>query len=246
MRRVVVTGLGAVTPLGIDAPSTWEAAVAGRLCGERERAMRITRRALDLLADGGDPARTAWFWVQRSLLTEGLSRGDGWKELATAQDLMRGLPPSEMHAEVLSRVAGWAMLHAPGPDALSDAQRAVEYARMVGAEDIELNARLTLGGLMVDAGDVDTGIAVMEEVRRRALERGPAAVVGRSYVNLPSCLEGIGRSTVSIMPKLARSQRLVELAVMKNCEWIASSDFALLPGVPSMPAAALPQAESDR
>src|SRR3954467_7062822 len=30
MRRVVVTGLGAVTPLGNDAPSTWEAAVAGR------------------------------------------------------------------------------------------------------------------------------------------------------------------------------------------------------------------------
>ena len=30
MRRVVVTGLGAVTPLGFDAQSTWDAAVAGR------------------------------------------------------------------------------------------------------------------------------------------------------------------------------------------------------------------------
>ena len=30
MRRVAVTGLGAVTPLGLDARSTWEAAVAGR------------------------------------------------------------------------------------------------------------------------------------------------------------------------------------------------------------------------
>ena len=30
MRRVVVTGLGAVTPLGLDAQSTWDAAVAGR------------------------------------------------------------------------------------------------------------------------------------------------------------------------------------------------------------------------
>ena len=29
MRRVVVTGLGAVTPLGLDAPSTWAAAKAG-------------------------------------------------------------------------------------------------------------------------------------------------------------------------------------------------------------------------
>ena len=30
MRRVVVTGLGAVTPIGGDAPSTWQAAVEGR------------------------------------------------------------------------------------------------------------------------------------------------------------------------------------------------------------------------
>jgi 3-oxoacyl-[acyl-carrier-protein] synthase II len=30
MRRVVVTGLGAVTPLGNDVPSTWDAAVSGR------------------------------------------------------------------------------------------------------------------------------------------------------------------------------------------------------------------------
>jgi len=30
MRRVAVTGLGAVTPIGLDAPSTWRAAVEGR------------------------------------------------------------------------------------------------------------------------------------------------------------------------------------------------------------------------
>ncbi len=30
MRRVAITGFGAVTPVGLDAPSTWEAAVAGR------------------------------------------------------------------------------------------------------------------------------------------------------------------------------------------------------------------------
>ena len=30
MRRVAITGLGAVTPLGNDVPSTWETALAGR------------------------------------------------------------------------------------------------------------------------------------------------------------------------------------------------------------------------
>ena len=29
-RRVVVTGLGAITPVGLDLPSTWEALLAGR------------------------------------------------------------------------------------------------------------------------------------------------------------------------------------------------------------------------
>ena len=30
MRRVAITGLGAITPLGLDVPSTWDAAVSGR------------------------------------------------------------------------------------------------------------------------------------------------------------------------------------------------------------------------
>ncbi|MFE6406281.1 AAA family ATPase [Streptomyces sp. NPDC057837] len=184
-----------------------EAAVAGRLGGERERALKITKRALRLLdeegtppphapprASRGDRQRAAWFWIQRSRLVQGLARGDGWKEIATAQDLVRGLPPSEVHAEVLATAAHWAMLHEPGPDALTAAERAVEYARMVGADAIESNARLTLGGLMVDAGQIEAGLAHMYEVKDEVVARGLAPVVGRSHVNLPSALEGVGRS----------------------------------------------------
>lgn len=176
-----------------------EAAVAGRLCGERERALKITKRALHLLADeGGDPLRAAWFWVQRSRLVQAQARGDGWQELGTAQELVRGLPPSEVHAEVLAHVANWSMLRRPGPDALSAAERAVEYARMVGAEDIELNARLTLGQLMVDAGQIEAGLAQMYEAKNEVVARGLTALVGRSHVNLPSVLEGIGRSQEAV------------------------------------------------
>ncbi|MGA4839438.1 helix-turn-helix transcriptional regulator [Streptomyces sp. G45] len=170
-----------------------EAAVAGRLCGERERALKITKRALRLLDDDPDPLRAAWFWVQRSLLVQSLARGDGWDELATAQDLVRGHPPSEVHAEVLAKAAGWSMLHEPGPEAFAAAERAVEYARMVGAPEIELNARLTLGGLMVDAGDTEGGLAEMYAVRERAAADHVVAVLCRSYINLPSVLEGVGR-----------------------------------------------------
>ncbi|ANB08716.1 hypothetical protein SAM40697_4759 [Streptomyces ambofaciens] len=182
-----------------------EAAVAGRLCGERERAMKIAKRALRLLeeeqdagagasASSRDPQRAAWFWTQRSLLVQAQGRGDGWRELGIAQELVRGLPPSEVHAEVLSMAASWSMLHDPGPDAVTAAERAVEYARMVGADDIELNARLTLGGLMVDAGHVDAGLAEMYQVKDLVVAQGRAAVVARSHINLPSVLESIGRS----------------------------------------------------
>ncbi|MFE8964337.1 helix-turn-helix transcriptional regulator [Streptomyces iakyrus] len=175
-----------------------EAAVAGRLCGERERALKITKRALRLLEEEKDPLRTAWFWIQRSRLVQRLARGDGWQEIATAQDLVRGLPPSEVHAEVLATAAHWSMLREPGPDTLTAAERAVEYARMVGADEIEANARLTLGGLMVEAGQIEAGLAHMYEVRDDVVARGLAVVVGRSHVNLPSTLEGIGRSEESV------------------------------------------------
>ncbi|MEU4153667.1 AAA family ATPase [Streptomyces sp. NPDC026659] len=170
-----------------------EAVVAGRFGGERERALKICKRALRLLEDEPDPLRSAWFWVQRSRLVQALARGDGWRELATAQDLVRGLPPSEVHAEVLALVAGWSMLHRPGPDAFAAAERAVEYARMVGAREIELHARLTLGSLMIDAGGIDAGLAELRQVSADALAEGVTEVARRAYINLPSALLTLGR-----------------------------------------------------
>nr|WP_221354602.1 AAA family ATPase [Streptomyces sp. REN17] len=175
-----------------------EATVAGRFCGERRRALRITERALRLLEDGRDPLRAAWFWIQRSRLVEGQGLGDGRRELATAQELVRGLPPSGVHAEVLANVANWSMIHRPGPDALRAAERAVQYARMVGARDIELNARLTLGGLLVESGDVEAGLAEVHAVREHAAESGATYVTGRAHVNLPAHLEGVGRSLEAV------------------------------------------------
>ncbi|MET7618603.1 AAA family ATPase [Streptomyces sp. NPDC005408] len=171
-----------------------EASVAGRLSGERERALKITKRGQRLAQAEDDPLRTAWFTVQRSLLVSSLGRGDGWAELAEAQELVRGLPPTAVHAEVLTEAAAWGMVHDPGPGSLATAERAVEYARMVGKEDNELRARLILGSLMVDAGHVDDGLAQMYAVKDRVVALDLPSLVGRTHVNLPSVLEGIGRS----------------------------------------------------
>ena len=95
-----------------------EAAVAGRLCGERERALKITKRALRLLEDEDDPLRAAWFWVQRSRLVArawpAATAGRNWPP---PRNWCAGCRPSEVHAEVLAAAAGWSMLHDPGPDA---------------------------------------------------------------------------------------------------------------------------------
>ncbi|WP_405805880.1 AAA family ATPase [Streptomyces sp. NBC_00210] len=175
-----------------------EAAVAGRLSGERERALKITKRGQRLAEADDDALRAAWFSVQRSLLVSSLGRGDGWAELAAAQELVRGLPPSAVHAEVLAEAAGWGMVHDPGPGSLATAELAVEYARMVGLEDNELRARLTLGSLMVDAGHVDEGLTEMYAVKERVVSLDLPSLVGRTHVNLPSVLEGIGRSQESV------------------------------------------------
>nr|WP_234320972.1 helix-turn-helix transcriptional regulator [Streptomyces katrae] len=171
-----------------------EATVAARFGGEREHALKITKTALRLLEEDQDPLRAAWFWTERSRLVASLARGDGWEELAKAQQLVKGLPPSQVHAEVLVRAAGWGMLHNPGPGNIEAAERAVDYARMLGAEEIELNARITVGCLLTDSGEADHGLAEMQAVRERATELGLAMLAGRAHINLTSQLESMGRS----------------------------------------------------
>ncbi|WP_405611894.1 AAA family ATPase [Streptomyces sp. NBC_01508] len=174
-----------------------EATVAARFGGERERALALSKKAMRVLETVEDPLRAAWFWTQRSRLVQQLTRGDGWEELATAQDLVRGLPPSAVHASVLSDVASWGALHRPGPNSLAAADRAVEYARLVGAENIELNARLTRGWLTTESGSIEEGLSEMYAVRDRVFELGNLVTLGilsRISINLPSTLESMGRA----------------------------------------------------
>jgi beta-ketoacyl-acyl-carrier-protein synthase II len=54
MRRVVVTGLGAVTPIGNDAPSTWQAAVEGRSGIDFIRSYDASRQDVRIAAEVKD------------------------------------------------------------------------------------------------------------------------------------------------------------------------------------------------
>lgn len=221
-----------------------EAAVAARFCGERERALKIIRKALRLMGEGengpaaligngengpatlvgqGDPLRAAWFWTECSKLVQGLARGNGWEEIATAQELVRGLPPSAVHAQVLATAAGWAMLHEPGPDSLAAAERAVDYARLVGAEEIELNARLTLGGLLVDSGDIETGLTTMYAAVNRSAELGLIGELCRAHTNLTSNLESIGCSGKAVAVAEAGVELAARYGLHDQEAWIRSN-----------------------
>ncbi|MGH4029160.1 helix-turn-helix transcriptional regulator [Actinomycetota bacterium Odt1-20B] len=165
--------------------------VAARLAGERERALAISKRALRLLE--GDPLRAAWLWVERYQLVRELARSDGWDEINRAQTLLKDLPPSVAHAEVLTRAAHWYIVHQPGPTVMETAQQAVELCRVTGAEITGLTARLTLAWLTIHSGAVEAGLAQARAVLDRELEPGNANVLLRGYGNLATALHGLGR-----------------------------------------------------
>ncbi|MEV6757255.1 AAA family ATPase [Streptomyces sp. NPDC051214] len=166
--------------------------VAARLTGERERALALCKRALRELADT-DALRAAWFWTQRYQLLRDLSRSDGWDEIAQALKLIEGLPPSVVHAYVLTHAAHWYVVHQPGAKAIEIAQQAVELCRMTGAETSGLTARHTLAWLTIHSGDVETGLAQARDVCAQELKPGNANALLHGFGNLSTALHGLGR-----------------------------------------------------
>src|SRR5579875_3867774 len=61
MRRVAVTGLGAVTPLGLDVPATWRAALAGESGIDWIRSFDVEGLPVRVAAEvkGFDPTQVA-------------------------------------------------------------------------------------------------------------------------------------------------------------------------------------------
>ncbi|WP_329136945.1 AAA family ATPase [Streptomyces sp. NBC_01476] len=223
-----------------------EITVAARLGAEPERAYAMAKRALRQMERQGtvDPLRAAWFWSQRSRLTEDLGRGDGWEELSRARELVRGLPPSAAHAEVMAMIAGWIAVHKSGSDGVAAAGRAVELARLAGARDTELHARVTLGLLQADGGDIEGGLAEVEEVRRLLAGEPSPGLVARTYGNLSSVLEGAGRSAEAL--RLSREARTLigEGMVHTTRSWLLTNEAESLYALGRFPEAAVALSEA--
>ncbi|MGP3968626.1 helix-turn-helix transcriptional regulator [Streptomyces sp. 6N223] len=170
-----------------------EATMAAILSDQPDRVLSISRRALKELDEAAEPLRTAWFVMQRSRTALMLGRGDGIAELDRAQELVRGVPPSPVHAQVLAQLAAARSVARPEPDTFEVAERAVGLARLVGAESTELYARITLGCLTADAGQVSEGLSEVQAVLDRVLERGDIGLLGRCLINFAVTLMGVGQ-----------------------------------------------------
>jgi 3-oxoacyl-[acyl-carrier-protein] synthase II len=86
MRRIAVTGLGAVTPIGLDAPSSWEAAVAGRSGVDWIQAfdpsdfpVRIAAEVTGFDAEGVVPAKEARR-LERNVLLAVAAAKEAWAD----------------------------------------------------------------------------------------------------------------------------------------------------------------------
>ncbi|MQS08994.1 helix-turn-helix transcriptional regulator [Streptomyces alkaliphilus] len=170
-----------------------EATMTAVLAEQMDVARRMSKRALRLLTDTSDPLRTAWFLMQRSRMFEGVVRGPDRELLRRARELLEGLPPSAVHAQVLALGAAQRADDEHTPEALAAAQRAVEVARELGVESTELYARLTLAGVRANAGEGAGALVEMRAVLDRVVRRADADLLGRTLNNLIATLGLLGR-----------------------------------------------------
>ena len=129
MRRVAVTGLGAVTPIGLDAPSSWRAAVAGesgidfiQSFNASEFPVRIAGEVKGFDASSVAPPKEARR-MDRNVLLALAAAQEAWRDSGLAEN---GLDPARVGIVVGSAIGGLPgiaeqhdVLRERGPDRVS-------------------------------------------------------------------------------------------------------------------------------
>ncbi|WP_234327130.1 helix-turn-helix transcriptional regulator [Streptomyces sp. NRRL WC-3742] len=180
-----------------------EAVVAARRCGDRERGLSLAKRALKLVDEAVHPMRAAWFRMNRARLLDTLLRPGADEEIAHALRLVEGRQPSAVQAEVFSLSAGRALYRGPGPEDIDLAERAIRIAEEVGAHQVEVHTRMTLGHLRYDIlGDIEGGEAELTGAVERARRLGVPDLLLRGLNNLANMRRELGRPEEAV--ELAR------------------------------------------
>ena len=169
-----------------------DAALAAGRAGNGERAIALSDRAVSLAESSDDP----------SVLAAALARRGKWRlhtasdaGLADVQRALEILPeePSELRARTLDALGAVRMLRGEHAQAIEACQQAVDMARALDVPKVELSALITLSTLLVDAGQVDEGLAMAREALGRAEADEQQLMMARALTNLSHELSGLGR-----------------------------------------------------
>ncbi len=159
--------------------------------GEGSRAVALLRDALAHVDEGADPLRAAGLYERVGNFLR--VAGDATESFTAFDRAVALLPPhpSVERARVLQTRAGVEMLLGDLRQARETATRAVEEARTVGDEGIEVQALNTLGFSRAGLGEVEEGLATLRAAYGRA--RRPADR-SRAAVNLSEALDLAGHT----------------------------------------------------
>ena len=165
--------------------------------GAADRAVALHRAALAEVDPAADPLLAAQLTERLAFHLRVAGRPGAFEAY---QEAVRLVPPepSAARARVLAGLGQALMLRARFTEAASVCEEAIAVAREVGAPVVEGHAMNSLGTAVARLGEIDRGLAYLEEARRRGAELGAAKDEARACVNLSDLLDDLGRLEESV------------------------------------------------
>jgi DNA-binding CsgD family transcriptional regulator len=169
------------------------AAEAAANAGATDRAVALVRGALAEVDAAADPLLAGQLTERLAFHLRVAGRPGAFEAYQEAVRLVPPAPPTPSRARVLAGLGQALMLRARFAEAKATSEEAIEVARAAGALAVEVHALNTLGTVTGRLGDVEGGLARLEESRRLAGELGLAKDETRACVNLSDLLDDLGR-----------------------------------------------------
>ncbi len=163
------------------------------LVGDTARAVELAELALAHIEPGAHAERAAvalTMYGRHAFVTGDVA--GAYEAFARAIALLPDHPTAEL-ARVLAQEASSLMVEGRREAATARSREAIEVARATGARSAEGHGLCTLGVCLVEAGDIDTGIAVAREAVVIAEELGLPMQLERAYTNMSHVLMVSGR-----------------------------------------------------
>jgi DNA-binding CsgD family transcriptional regulator len=170
------------------------AAYAAVQAGALDRSLALIDQALAEVASDGTLDERALLCVRRAAILGQLGREDeSVAVLEEAAGLLPPEPPSRTSAHVLESLAA-TMVNLDRIERAGElAKRALEAAQAVGATEEMFDAQITAGYCMAYAGEVDAGMALMQQAADGARSAGLLWIATRAFNNLSDLQLMLGR-----------------------------------------------------